>query len=150
MPNGTTAPGKTLPPFLVPMSGSTYGVGSRTGSGAAAAAGAAVAGMVPTAVRTTAISTDDGRKRMTRPLLLRTGRAPQVAQAAGTVTCATGTTEDRVRPERRTRGSPTGSSGTATPQDQRCARLGTNGTLFKTGAAAPLGASPACLRGQLT
>ncbi len=39
---------------------------------------------------------DMGRKRMTRPLLLRTGRAPQVAQAAGTVTCATRTTEERV------------------------------------------------------
>src|SRR3954452_10868270 len=45
---------------------------------------------------------------MTRPLLLRTGRAPQVAQAAGTVACASGTTEECLPAEGRTGGTRTG------------------------------------------
>ncbi|GAA3876482.1 hypothetical protein GCM10023084_31810 [Streptomyces lacrimifluminis] len=99
--NGTTAPGKTSPPFLLPMSGSTYGVGSWTrGFGGVArtpvAAGAGVG--VPRA-RAAAGSRDVGRTRMTRPLLLRADRAPQVAQAARTVACAGVTTRGRVASE---------------------------------------------------
>src|SRR5256885_1699057 len=48
MPNGRTAPGKTLPPFAVPINGLTEVVGSAcditSGSSAAGAGGAATSG----------------------------------------------------------------------------------------------------------
>lgn len=69
----------------------------RWGGGGGRRRGGRQGGVAPPAARTAASSRDVGRKRMTRPLLLRTGRASQVAQAAGTVACASRTTEGCVR-----------------------------------------------------
>ena len=63
--------------------------------GVAVPPGAASVGVGVPSARAAVSSRDVGRTRMTRPLLVRTGRAPQVAQAAGTVTCASATTGGR-------------------------------------------------------